>query len=70
MNTTTEFRASIFTPEQETELRRLKSYFPFRIVWGAVNVNTEPHTFECGASHTRRELNKRMRSGWLVATIE
>lgn len=59
-------KASIFTEAQETELRRVKQYFPYRIVWGAIGPNGE---FESGANTTRRELNKYLRKGWLVATI-
>lgn len=63
-------RASIFTAEQEQKLRLLKACYPFRIVWGAVNVQTEPHTFEMHATATRRKLNSYLRKGWLVATVE
>lgn len=63
----TPVRASIFTVEQEAELRRMKSYFPYRIVWGAVD---ESGNFECGANSDRREMNKRLRTaGTIVATI-
>lgn len=66
-NTTTEPRASLFTPEQEAELRRIKSYLPFRIVWGAVSESGE---FAYGADHTRHRLNTyRRKPGWIVATI-
>jgi hypothetical protein len=69
MATETEPRASIFTVEQEAELLRLKQHFPYRLVWGAVNVNTVPHTFEAHASYTRHRLNRYLRAGWLVATV-
>ena len=59
-------KASIFTLEQETELRHMKQYFPYRIVWGAVNTNGE---FVSGANTTRRQLNQYLRQGWLVATL-
>ena len=63
----TEPRASIFTVAQVEELKRLKAYFPYRIVWGAVSVNNE---FVCMASSDRRELNKYLRKqDWLVATL-
>lgn len=62
-----EIKASIFTEAQRSELLRLKSYFPFRIVWGAVSVNGE---FVCGASKDRRQVNKYARlQDWLVCTI-
>jgi len=60
-------RASIFTTEQEAELRNLKAHFPFRIVWGTIN--PQDQSFEAWASTDRRELNKRLRKGHLVATI-
>ncbi len=61
-------KASIFTAEQEAGLRQLKSYRPFRIVWGAVNVHTGE--FVQGASITRHKINNYLRKeGWLVATI-
>lgn len=60
---------SIFTAEQTSELARLKAHFPFRIVWGAVNTQTDPHTFEAHASHDRRRLMNYVRKGWLCATI-
>lgn len=64
---TIEPRASIFTVEQEAELARLKSYFPFRIVWGAVSDSGE---FVSGASTTRRHLNAYLRkTGWIVAVV-
>lgn len=60
-------RASLFTVEQEAELTRLKAYFPFRIVWGAISENGE---FVSGASHTRRQLNSYVRKpGWIAATV-
>lgn len=66
--TTAEPRASIFTVEQEAELRRLKAYFPYRIVWGCVNVQTNEVTYH--ADFNRRSLNKELRAGNLVATLE
>lgn len=62
-----EVRASIFTAEQEAELRRLKQHFPFRIVWGCVNVNTQEVTYH--ADYDRRGINRELRKGNLVATI-
>ena len=59
-------KASIFTEEQESDLRRLKAYVPYRIVWGAVGPNGE---FMSGADYDRRKLNRYIRQGWLVATI-
>lgn len=69
MSIQSEIRASIFTAEQEQQLRQLKAAMPFRIVWGGVSVQTEPHTFEMHADFTRHKLTSYLRKGWLVATI-
>lgn len=61
--------ASIFTEQQTKDLMSLKAHFPYRIVWGAVNVNSTPHDFEMHADHDRRKLNSYLRKGWLVATV-
>lgn len=44
------------------ELVRIKAYYPFRIVWGAIN----PETLETvtDASATRKQVNAYMRKGW------
>lgn len=60
-------RASIFTVEQERELKRLKLYFPYRIVWGEIVPDTQQ--FTAYASYTRRQLMASLRKGNLVATI-
>lgn len=65
---TAEARASIFTVEQEAELRRLKAYFPYRIVWGEIIPATQQ--FTARASHTRRALMASLRAGNLVATLQ
>jgi hypothetical protein len=62
-----EARASIFTLEQEAQLRDLKRHLPFRIVWGCINPKDQ--SFEAHASYTRAKLNARLRKGWLVATV-
>lgn len=59
---------SVFTEEQGNELRRLKQYFPYRIVWGEIIPDTQK--FTAYASHDRRRLNKSLRSGNLVAVLE
>ena len=61
--------ASVFTESQMTELVNLKRHFPYRIIWGAVNVQTEPHTFEAHATYDRRRLMRYVRKGWLCATV-
>ena len=60
-------RASIFTAEQEAELKKIKQYLPYRIVWGAIN--PQDQSFHTGADFDRRRINDRLRKGWLVATI-
>ena len=52
------------TPEQEKELRRVKEYFPYRIVWGMLNKDTKE--FFCTANHTKRQMNKAVREGHTV----
>ena len=42
------------------ELKRMGSYFPFRIVWGYVGADGENKVF---ASYDRRKLNKAIRVG-------
>lgn len=55
------------TREQEIELRRIKAYFPYRIVWGQIN----PQTGEFSAHGTldKRAMNKAARSGMLIFRI-
>jgi len=43
------------------EMSRLKAYFPFRIVWGAIR---EDGTYEVGATPTKRQINDLMRKGY------
>jgi hypothetical protein len=64
---TNEIRASIFTAEQEAQLRNLKAHFPYRIIWGEVIPDTQE--FVSHADYDRRGLNKSLRKGNLVATI-
>jgi hypothetical protein len=61
-------KASIFTEAQMAEIGRLKAYFPYRVVWAAVNAETGE--FHCGANATRKQLNIFMRRGapWLCFT--
>ena len=55
------------TPEQESELRRLKSYFPFRIIWCEVD---KAGKFSAQASRDKRQLNKSVRAGNQVAILQ
>ena len=58
---------NLFTDSQIEQLESLKLYFPYRIVWGAIDQNGN---FEAQATFDRRRLNKYLRSGWLVATVQ
>jgi hypothetical protein len=51
------------TPEQEAELQRLKAYYPYRIVYGALSATGQ---WQCGAVPTMREPNRLVRAGWRV----
>jgi len=55
------------TPAQIAELARLKSYFPFRIIFGAVS--PDGATFDAYAMKDRRVMNKLIRTGWTVYGI-
>jgi len=59
---------STLNEAQITELRRLRSYFPYRIIYGALN----PATGEWLASAvaTMRIPNKLAREGWQVVTVK
>lgn len=53
--------------KMQNEMNRLKQYFPYRIVWGAVN----PETLEyvTGATPTKRQANDYARKGHHVYTM-
>jgi len=51
---------------QIQECRRLKQYFPFRIVYGAIS---QDGTFETNAVTTMRTPNALARKGWQVWVI-
>lgn len=53
--------------KMQAEMNRTKDYFPFRIVWGAIN----PETLEyvTGANPTKRQANDMARKGYHVYTI-
>lgn len=53
------------TEAQVAELMRLKAYFPYRIVYGALHPATGE--WRCNAVVTMREPNKLARAGWSVA---
>lgn len=52
------------TQEQTNEIARLKTYFPFRIVWA--RIHQDGTGFEVFASTTRRQMLKSVRDGWIV----
>ena len=55
------------TPAQVSELRRLKAYFPFRIVFGVINKDTGE--FEAWAKPTMHAANRLAREGHYVFTL-
>jgi len=46
----------------QADMQRLIAYFPFRIVWGALNPRT--NEFVTGATPTKRQVNDYVRRGW------
>jgi len=46
------------------DMARLKLYFPYRIVWGAINPAT--NELVSAASITKRQANDYVRKGWSV----
>ena len=61
-----EISVGITLPQQD-EMKRLKSYFPFRIVYGAVNHATGE--FICAAVSDKRKINQLLRKGFTVWTM-
>lgn len=55
------------TPEQVKELERLKSYFPYRIVFGAVSPEG---VFEAYCKTTMHTANNLVRKGYQVFVLE
>ena len=53
------------TPSQQEEMKRLKQYFPYRIVYGAI-MNGE---FSCGAVPTMRKIENLVKKGASVWTL-
>ena len=54
-------------PDVLAKVRRLKSYFPYRIAW-AVYSPTQKR-WDTGIDKNRRRINKRLRAGELVFTL-
>ena len=48
--------------KMQSDMNRLKAYFPYRIVWGAIN--SETLEFVTGANVTKRQVNDYIRKGW------
>lgn len=55
-----------FSDMQIAELRRLKEYFPYRVVFGALSPAGE---FEANAQPTKRRAMKLAREGWHVEIL-
>lgn len=55
------------TQEQQSEMRRLKSYFPYRIVWAVINKAGE---FAAYATSDKRAMNKELRAGNSVFQLQ
>ena len=64
----TESAPATLEPIQLAELQRLKSYFPYRIVWGMIDKETG--AWEAIASQTKRHLNKAIRDGHAIFTLQ
>lgn len=54
--------------DQKAELARLKGYFPFRVVWGAINPSTGE--WRCAAAGSKCQPNKLARDGWRVWYVQ
>jgi hypothetical protein len=52
------------TDNQSMELARLKQYFPYRIVWGAIHPSTGE--WFASANTTKRQMNGYVKNGWVV----
>ena len=55
-----------FGEKELSEAKRLKSYFPYRIVYLA---RAEDGKFECGAVTSMRVPNKLARAGYVVSVL-
>lgn len=55
----------MLTDKQIAEVKRLKQYFPFRIVYAAISPKGE---FECNTCTTKRIPNDLARKGYQVWT--
>lgn len=64
---TSQETAIVLKPEQQAALLRLKSYYPFRIIWGEIVAGTDQ--FTAHASINARAMNKSARSGNTVVRL-
>jgi hypothetical protein len=55
------------TTDQENQLKRLKQYFPYRIIFGVIYPTGE---FETYAEHDKRKMNKFVKLGYTVFKID
>ena len=55
------------TDSQNTELTRLKQYFPYRVVWGAIHPDT--NEWFASANTTKRQMNAYVKKGWVVFQV-
>ena len=55
-------QAAAMNPEQLAELKRLKAYFPYRIIYGAI----KGEEFQASAVTSKRIPNQLAREGWAV----
>lgn len=53
--------------KMEADMMRLKAYFPYRIVWGAIS--PDGNEFVTGATPTKRQVNDYLRKGWHTYVI-
>lgn len=56
------------TAEQETEMRRMKSHFPYRIIYAALHPDTGE--FWASAVTSMRIPNKFARQGYAIFTLQ
>lgn len=52
------------TDAQTAELARLKAYYPYRVVWGAIHPETKE--WIASANTTKRQMNTHVKQGWVV----
>jgi hypothetical protein len=55
------------TDSQNMELTRLKQYFPYRVVWGAIHPDT--NEWFASANTTKRQMNAYVKKGWVVFQV-